>query len=208
MPSFNDLIWPFVFRSSLAIVMVFGFIGFVVGVGLLVSSAGTFRFLHSMNRWVSMRSTFRPAEIPRDTDQLAHKYRYWVGIPLVVGGLFATYGLVARISAFAVGATFAKGTLTSMLAIAADAMRWFLIVGSVSGVVVGFMLCFSLPALAGFEKHANRWISPRRAFRGGDEMHPTLDNLVEAHPRASGWIFTCTALGVVVFAAFLLFTRH
>lgn len=204
----SQLIWPLVFRSALAIAMVFGFIAFVLGVGLIVSSAKTTRLLRAMNRWVSIRGAMKPAEVPRDTDQMAHKYRYWVGIPLVLGGLFATYGLVVRISATAVGATFAKGTLASMLAIAADAARWFLVIGSVTGVVIGILLCFSLEALAVVEKHANRWVSPRRAFRGGDDMHPTLDNLVEAHPGSSGWIFACTGLGVAVFAAFLLFARH
>lgn len=206
--SYSNLIWPLVFRGSLAIVMVFGFIGFAVGIGLIVSSAKTFRFLHAMNRWVSIRPALKSAEIPRDSDRYAHKYRYWIGIPLVVGGLFSTFGLVARINALAVGATFAKGTMAQLLAILAEALRWFLIIGSVSGVVIGIMLCFSLDVLAGFEKYANRWISPRRLVRGGDEMHPALDNLVEAYPRHSGWIFTCTGLGAVAYAAFLLFTRH
>ena len=208
MVSYGNLIWPLVFRVSLAIVMVFGFVGFALGIGLIVSSAKTFRFLHAMNRWVSIRRTLKPAEIPRDIDQLAHKYRYWIGTLLVVGGMFSTFGLVVRINASAVGAMFAKGTMVPLLAIAAEALRWFLIVGSVSGVVVGIMLCYSPEVLGSFEKYANKWVSSRRIVRGGDEMHPTLDRLVEAHPRKSGWIFTCTGLGVVVYATFLLLTRH
>lgn len=208
MASYGDLIWPLVYRGSLAIVMVFGFIGFAVGIGLIVASARTFRFMHAMNRWVSLRSAFKPAEIPRDTDQFAHKYRYWVGIPLVVGGIFAIFGLVARINASAVAAIFAKGTMVPLLAIAAETMRWFLIVGSVSGVVVGIMLCYSPRVLGSFEKYANKWISPRRLLRGGDQMYPMLDKLVEAHPGKSGWIFACTGMGVALYAAFLLLSRH
>ena len=208
MISYGDLIWPLVFRVSLAMVIVFGFIGFAVGIGLIVASARTFRLFHAMNRWVSIRRALKPAEIPRDIDQFAHRYRYWFGIPLVVGGMFSTYGLVARVSASALGAAFAKGTMGPLLAIAAEALRWFLIIGSVSGVVIGIMLCYSPEVLGRFEKYANKWISPRRLVRTGDQMHPTLDKLVEAYPRPSGWVLMCTGLGVVVYAAFLLATRH
>ena len=35
----------------------------------------------------------------------------------------------------------------------------------------------------------------------------TLDRLVEAHPRLSGAILACTALGAAAYAAALLFAR-
>ena len=117
MVTYSDLIWPLVFRVSLAIVIVFGCVGFAVGIGLIVSSARTFRFFHAINRWVSIRRALKSAEIPRDIDQLAHRYRYWVGIPLVLGGIFSTFGLVARINASAVGATFTQGTMVPLLAV-------------------------------------------------------------------------------------------
>lgn len=208
MAYYSDLIWPMAFNASLVSVMVFGFIGFALGVGLIVSSAKTLRVLQSMNRWVSMRSTLKPVEVPRDFDGLAHKYRYWVGVPLIAGGLFATFGLVARINASAVSATFSNGATTSILAIAAEALRWFLVLGSIAGVVIGILLCYSPAALGSMEKYANRWISSRQLTRGSDDMHSSLDRLVAARPGPSGWIFTCTGLGVVIYAAFLLLARH
>lgn len=208
MTSYSDLILPLAFRVSVTTVIVFGFIGFAMGIGLIVSSARTFRFLHAMNRWVSTRSALKPAEIPRDIDQFVHKYRYWVGIPLVAGGMFSTFGLVTGISASVVGAAFAKGTMVPLLAIAVEALRWFLVVGSVSGIVIGVMLCYSPRVLGSFEKYANKWISSRQILPSGEQMHLTLDKLVEVYPRQSGWLFTCTGLGVVAYAAFLLFVRH
>lgn len=38
-------------------------------------------------------------------------------------------------------------------------------------------------------------------------MHLTLDTLIEAHPKPSGWILACAALGVVVYTGALLMTR-
>jgi len=207
MPSRNDLIWQVLFQFFITVVLVFASIGFVVGIGLIVSSTRTLRFLQVMNRWVSTRGAFRAMDLPRSTEQFSHRNRRWVGWALIAGGIFSTFGLAAGVDAAAVGTTFAKGDMARLVAIVAGTLRWFLIVGSVAGVVVGGMLCFSPDALATIEKYANRWFTARRMLQGGDDMILTLDRLVEAHPRLSGGILACTALGAAAYAAALLFAR-
>ena len=207
MPSRNDLIWQVLFQFFITVVLVFASIGFVVGIGLIFSSARTLRFLQMMNRWVSTRGAFRAMDMPRSTEQFSHRNRRWVGWALIAGGIFSTFGLAVGVDAAAVGAAFAKGDQARLVAIVAGTLRWFLIGGSVAGVVVGGMLCFSPDALATIEKYANRWFTARRMLRGGDDMILTLDRLVEAHPRLSGGILACTALGAAAYAAALLFAR-
>jgi len=207
MPSRNDLIWQVLFQFFITVVLVFASIGFVVGIGLIVSSTRTLRFLQVMNRWVSTRGAFRAMDMPRSTEQFSHRNRRWVGWALIAGGIFSTFGLAVGVDAAAVGAAFAKGDQARLVAIVAGTLRWFLIVGSVAGVVVGGMLCFSPDALATIEKYANRWFSARRVLHGGDDMILTIDRLVETHPVPSGWILACTALGAAAYAATLLFAR-
>ena len=207
MPTDGDLIRQLLFQFFSAVVLVFASLGFAVGLGLIVASAPTLRFFQVVNRWVSTRGALKPVEIPRSTEQLSHLNRRWVGWALIVGGIFATFGLVVGVDAGAAGAAFAKGDRVVLVAIAAGALKWFLVVGSVAGVVVGCLLCFSPDALATLEKYANRWVSARRALRGGDDMNLALDRLVEARPRLSGLILACTALGAVAYAAALLFAR-
>jgi hypothetical protein len=207
MSSYSNLIWQLLFQFFIVVVLVFGSIGFAVGIGLIISSARTLQFFHVMNRWVSIRGALKPAEIPRNTEQLSHQHRRWVGWALIAGGIFSTFGLAIRVNAAAVGAAFAKGDVIPLVAIVAETLRWFLIVGSVAGVVIGCMLCFSPGALGTLEKYANQWFSSRRALRGGDDMHLSLDRLVEAQPRLAGWILACTALGAAVYAATLLVAR-
>ena len=207
MPSRNDLIWQVLFQFFIAVVLVFASVGFIVGIGLIFSSARTLRFLQMMNRWVSTRGAFRAMDMPRSTEQFSHRNRRWVGWALIAGGIFSTFGLAAGVDAAAVGTTFAKGDMARLVAIVAGTLRWFLIVGSVAGVVVGGMLCFSPDALATLEKFANRWFTARRMLQGGDDMILTLDRLVEAHPRLSGGILACTSLGALAYAAALLFAR-
>lgn len=207
MPSNVDLIWQFLFQFFIAAVLVFASIGFATGVGLILSGARTLRFFHVMNRWISTRATLRPMEIPRDTDQFSHRRRRWVGGALIAGGIFSTFGLAAGVDAAAVGAAIAKGDMARLVAIVAGTLRWFLIAGSVAGVVIGGMLCFSPNALATLEKYANQWFSARRLLRGGDDMILTLDRLVEAHPGLAGWILACITLGAAVYAVTLRVAR-
>jgi len=207
MLSHNDLLWQLLFQFFITVVLVFASVGFAAGIGLIVSSPRTLRFFQVMNRWVSTRGAFAAMDAPRSTEQFSHRNRRWVGWALIAGGVFATFGLVTGFNAAAVGAVLAKGDMVPLAAIVAGTLRWFLIVGSVAGVVVGYLLCFSPDALATLEKYANRWFSARRVLHGGDDMRLTLDRLVEAHPAPSGWILACTALGAAAYAATLLLAR-
>lgn len=207
MPLLSDPVWRILFHFVITVVLVAAGAGVAVGIGLIVSSARTLRFFQAMNRWISTRGAFRALDVPRSTEQFSHRHRRWVGWALIGGGVFATVGLLAGFNAAAVSAVFAKGGTAHVLAIVAATLRWFLLLGSVAGVLIGAMLCFSPGALAMLERQANRWISPRNALRGGDDMRLTLDRLVAAHPALSGWILTCTSLGAVAYAARLLFAR-
>lgn len=207
MASDYNLIWQLLFRFCIVVVLVFAGLGFAVGVGLIVSSARILRIFHVMNRWVSTDAAFAALDTSRSTEQFSYRNRRWVGWALIAGGIFATFGLAAGINAAAVGATFAKGAMVPLVAIVAGTLKWFLIVGSVAGVVIGTMLCFFPNALVTLEKYANRWFSAGRLLRGGDDMRLTLDMLVEAHPALSGWILACTALGAAAYAGVLLFAR-
>jgi len=204
---YNNLVLQSLIQFFIVLVLVFGVIGFAVGIGLIVSSAATFRFFRAINRWVSMRTVVKPLEIPRDADQFAHKYRRRVGVCLIVGGIFSTFGLTAKVKASSIGAVLAKDAMVPLITIVVETLRWFLIVGSVSGVVIGFMFLYSPNALVAIEKYANKWFSSRRLTRGVDDMHLTLDKLIEDHPKPSGWILACTALGVVAYTGALLMTR-
>lgn len=204
MTSQFNLIWQLLHQFFAVVVLVFAGIGFAAGVGLIVSGPRTLRFFHAMNRWISMRGALKPMEVSRDTEPLSHGHRRLLGYALIAGGAFSAVGLAAGVDAAAVGASFARGDMVRIVAIAAGTLKWFLIVGSVAGVAVGLLLCFSPGALAVLEKHANRWISSRRAMRGADEPILTLDRLVETHPGPSGWILVCTTLGAAAYAATLL----
>ncbi len=87
---------------------------------------------------------------------------------------------------------------------AVESAKWVLIVGSAFGVVIGAMLLFYPNAESMLERFANRWVSSRQVVRSWDDMHMTLDRLVEAHPKPAGWIIACTSAAAVICAIVML----
>jgi hypothetical protein len=87
-------------------------------------------------------------------------------------------------------------------------MKWFLVAGSVLAVAVGILMLFFPRALAAFEAGMNRWYSTRKLVPTGSEsMKFPLELLVEASPRASGWIIAAASLVVAVAMGILVVAR-
>ena len=203
-----DQFWPILYQTCLTIVIVFGLAGLAAGVGLITSSAATFRFFGVMNRWVSLRPVFRGMEVPRDSaDRFAHRNRYAVGIALIIGGAASLFILLVEITGFSLAPSLAKGKVATLLEVIAESLRLFLIVGAAFGVITGLMLCFAPGALGSVEKRANRWVSPRQMSRGVDDVKPVLDHLIASHPRSSGWVFVVGGVAAVAYAGLLLAYR-
>ncbi|HEX9193300.1 MAG TPA: hypothetical protein VF871_05980 [Burkholderiales bacterium] len=203
----NNMAWQYFTNFATISFIVFGVISFAVGLGLIVSSAGTFQMFRALNQWVSTRAVLKSVEIPRETDQVAHRYRRWLGGAFILFGVVAIFGLIGMFDVGAVSVAIFKSLSRPFIAWIVQSLRWFLVIGSLLGLVVGAMLCFYPDALGAFERFANQWISSRQFLRHGDDMNLTLDRLVEAHPKPFGWVITVASAGVVV-SALVLLGRH
>jgi hypothetical protein len=203
----SDLMWQLLVQFLIVLFLVVAVCGLAVGVGLIVSGQKTVQLFHRVNRWISTRHVLKSVEVPRDTDRLAHSYQRWVAGGFVLGGLIAIFGLAAGIDANALSVVFAEKRFVPVAAIAFDSAKWFLIVGSAFGVVIGGMLLFYPGAESTLERLANQWVSSRKVTRSWDDMHMTLDLLVEAHPTPAGWIIACTS-GAAVICAIVMLVRY
>jgi hypothetical protein len=65
------------------------------------------------------------------------------------------------------------------------------------------VLLFHPEAESRLEAFTNRWVSPR-VVRGWDDLHMSLDRLVEAHPVPAGWLLACTSAAAALCAVFML----
>ena len=204
MGTYGNFLWHVLVQVLIVLFLAVSISGLGVGIGLIFSSQKTSQLFHALNRWFSTRHALKTVEVSREIDSVAHRYQRWLAGGFVLGGLIAIFGLVAAVDVVALSKIFVQKRFTAFLAVILDSVRWFLIVGSAAGVVVGAMLLFYPNAETALEKFTNQWVSSRRAVRHWDDMHMTLDMLVEAHPTPAGWLLACTSVAAVLCAVFML----
>jgi hypothetical protein len=204
MGAYGNVLWHGLVQMLIVVFLLVSISGLAVGVGLLVSSQKTSQLFHGLNRWFSTRHALKAVEVPHETDVVAHRYQRWLAGGFVLGGLIALFGLIAAVDVVAVSKIVAAKRMAPFVAVVLDSARWFLIVGSAAGVVIGAMLLFYPNAESALEKFVNKWVSSRQVVRNWDDMHMNLDLLVEAHPRPAGWVIACTSAAAVFCAIFMM----
>lgn len=166
------------------------------GLALVFRTEKALAFMRSMNRWVSTRRALRPAEMPYAPRVESRRGRLLLALFLLLGGLFALYALLWRLQiprvAVVLGVNLQKWFV---IGVALQTMKWFLVLGSALAVAVGVLMLFVPARLAALEARLDRWYSTRQALpAGGESMRYPLDTLVEASPRAAGWLIAAASL--------------
>jgi hypothetical protein len=200
----DQFLIPFLIRFF----FVFGIVGFVVGVGLVLDHVRMHRLSGFMNQWVSMRHSTKWLAVPRDIGPLVQRFRHLIGTIFILLAAFSTFVLMTRFDADHVAAAFDVNAPHAFVVWIVDAMRWLLIAGGMLAIVVGVMLMVSPNVLRSVEARTNRWVSFRTHSQSGDAVHAGFDKWVESYPRAMGSAFAVVALAVVVVYGLQLFARH
>src|SRR5690606_31613334 len=97
----------------------------------------------------------------------------WFGIVLVVLGGFSAAILLGRLDSAGLAGLFKVDARISLLSIALETVRWFLVAGSFTAIFTGVMLLFFPQAWRKLEARANHWYSTRQLEIAGDTLHPS-----------------------------------
>lgn len=198
--------WRWIAEVLIVFFLIGGIVGLAVGVGLILNSECTLRFLATLNRWVSLRSATKPLEIPRDTTRAVQKHRRWLAVIFIAGGAFATFVLATKFDPNAARNLLNLQSVHPLIALSLiDFGRWILIVGNLAAVAVGVLLAFFPATLAAIETGGSNWFSERRQFKDANTPLLSLDNWVAAYPRRAGVIITVGALLMLGTFAITLF---
>ena len=189
----DQLLVPVVIRCFL----VFGIIGFVVGVGLIIDPVRMHRFFGFVNTWVSLRRSTKWLAVPRDISSTVQRYRHLIGLTFILLGAFTTFVLMTRIDVNLVVANLRVAAPLLFVAWLVDSTRLLLIVGNVLAIAIGFMLMIFPNFLQSVETRVNRWVSFRAQSLGADTENMGLDRWVASYPRVSGWLVAIATLPLV-----------
>ncbi|TAK84526.1 MAG: hypothetical protein EPO20_13720 [Betaproteobacteria bacterium] len=198
----QPLFVQFALPAAALFVLLGSLLGAGIGIGLIVQSRAVIRFMQAMNRWISLPGA---AALERPVAMRAAPVRSrWLGAVLIVLGAYAAGVLLAGVEAQQVAGLFGMNPRSALVGIALDSAKWLIVLGCLAGIAAGFMLLFLPRAWRGIEASANRWFSTRELAAAGDLPHPALDRVVQAFPKASGWIILGMSVVASLASALLL----
>ena len=198
--AFSELVLPAL--KVFALVASLG--GLALGLGLILRSAPTLRWLATLNRWVSSRRATRPLDLPRATP---HGNRFLLGVALAAAGLYALAVLAITPADAKLAAMLGYDPRYSLAAIGFSFLRWLFVAGSALAAAVGLLMLFAPRALAAIEARSSYWISSRKLTMGADTMYLPLDHLAERFPRATGVAIAALSAAAVTASLVLLLSR-
>jgi hypothetical protein len=157
----------------------------VIGTLVAIQPHWLDRLRQRADRRISMRRATRAFDVPRNIDPLFYRHHRAYGGIVVVLAIFLLYFLVfGHVRA---GLEAPLGIDNDIAAeILANTARVVLWVGAIFALIIGTVVFVRPSALKGFERWANRWLTPRRLTRSTQRAYYPLERGVAAHPRAWG----------------------
>lgn len=181
-------------------------VGIALGVGLNVSSARTLRFLKATNRRVSIRKQINRLETPHDIDKAIFKRRRSSASLFIVGGAYTVFMMLFVIDLPYVIFALSVYAHPVIVEILVESLRWLLLLSGALALFVGVMMLVSANTLEKLRVRLDRWYDTGNFTKSAGEMHMTLDNLTEAHPRVTGLVLACLS-GFALVAAVIVWVN-
>ena len=194
----NPVISQILISALLWFLLIGGIVSVLVGIALIFRHEWLFRAFGYMNRWVSCRRAMRPLEITRDSWPFIEQFRYLLSVFLTTGAAYVVYWLLTQMDMGALVGLIGSSPGFPKIIIywLVDSVRWFFILVSAMGIIIGVMLAFSLTALRQAEVYFSRWISTRNTLvaKKSEAMHLGADHLIVTFPKIAGIIITLMSI--------------
>lgn len=169
----------------------------IIGVWVLIKPEGVLRLNQNLSRWFGTEKLAAALDTPHRIDNALYRKHRWVGVLVLVGGLYIFYVML-----FAFNKKVAVGTLNYGLnpqfAWLVDALEMVLIVSSVLALIIGFFLVARPSAFKRFEQWGNRWYSTDKSLRVLEAMNLKSDEVMMRHHRIVAALIIAASVFVIV----------
>lgn len=179
-------------------------LGLLVGIMLFIDSERLMRWNASLNRWYSTRRGMEVLEKPVDIKRAVYRWHRVLGVVVFAGALYTMDALLFSYQTGALVRVFRDLGNPTILGLAFETARIFLIVGNVAALAAAGVLCFRPSLLKGLEAWGDREFSGRGPTKVLDAMRYQPDDFVRARPRLVGTLVTLGSLYVLVTLGLLL----
>lgn len=190
-----SVVWFLFIGSAMAV---------TIGISLILRSPRIFRTFELLNHSVSARRATKFLAIRRDSSRFVWKYRHPIGIFFVFGAVYSLLGLLFGAGNAAIVARLNLKFPTVFVFWIVESLRYFMIVGCTTAIIVGLLMFISPDTLKSVEMIGAQWYSTRKVIKDGDKMHMPLEKWVTTYPRTAGLIIFFPAMVQVMYFGDLL----
>lgn len=186
MEKYFDLMMPILIDAILTLVTITAVVGILIGLWLLIHPQSFAKFEALLSQTYSLRRQLRPLEISRNLDRHIYRHHKAVGLLIILASTYTLYRLLFDILPEPPIDSPSIKVSTAIIDWLLSSLDFFLLIGNLFTVIIGFIV-FSRPSLLkDFEYRANRWLSVRQKTRWMDSDIDFPDRLAQTKPRLMG----------------------
>ena len=191
----NGVIVEILQESLLLFFLIGSLFALLLGLLFVFAPESAKRFSKTNNRWLSLRRTTRPLEVPHLIDRNLYRHHHLVGLFIILSSAYILYRLGfdyhhSQAVAALQGGVVGNGTTTIWLL---ESLLWFVLPMTIFFLFIGAAIAIKPSSLKGLEALSNRWLSTRKAMQPIERSNYSIDNWVEHHPRLFGSLLCVAA---------------
>jgi hypothetical protein len=188
-----DTIKDILVQFLVAILCGGGFLGFLVGVGLLLKPEWTVLLNQYFSRSFSSDKMAERLDRPHWTERFLYRHHRLVGSALFLGATFILYVFL-----FSYNVRRISASTTSGYWVLIDALVAILAVGTVLAALVGIVVAAKPSLLREIEKSANRWIDTEGIVKLFNNMLYAPDQQILRRRKIAGVVIIASSLYVLI----------
>ena len=183
-------------ESLLLFFLIGSLFALLLGLLFIASPARAKQFSQSNNRWLSLRRSTKPLEIPRSIEQSFYRHHRLIGLFILLSAAYILYRFGFDFQREHVVRALVNTGINHSVVVGwlLDALLWFLIPVSLLLLLFGATMALKPSNLKGLERHLNRWISTRKILQPIEKSNYYVDNWIISHPRHFGLTLCIAAL--------------
>ena len=194
----NETINAILLQASLTFLLLGALFALLLGVVFLLSPQWVKRLSQHTDRWISLRKSTKPLEMPRPVEHSIYRYHRPFGLIVLISAAYTLFRFAFTYDhttlLLALTQRFGHPVIVEWFL---EAFLWFILPATLLMVFVGAAIALKPSWLKGAEQWGNRWISTRKGMLPLEKQYLQADNWAFAHPRLFGAILVISSLYIL-----------
>jgi len=196
-----DFFWEIALQTVGILALIFGILGMVFSLLLLISPNLTKKISGVFNLYIDVDKKISYLDKDIHTESMIYKHHVIIGVSLISGSGFILYFLIFELDVVNfVNIFFSSQKFASVNDIILSSMAVIGKIVGVAGLIIGSILLFSPGKMKELEKKVNTLFPTQQMIKKLDETHHDIDTFIYQHAVLFGLTGLITSIFLTVLA--------